>query len=703
MKLQILIFAALATVAWGQDRAELVGRVDQWSSRAADVDAPVADRLGALERTMREREALMSALPDDAHRPIWLLDQAADTLMAISLRMHETRLVVGLLDARARLESLHAAEEAYALADTAGGLIADRFEAQREILDTGGQLAQGDRTLNVRLAETELAVRRPLLMGRAMALQVAANGEVANADQVLALLEGVRLVPGGARAMRDVSLAIALAQRGDGASVRRAQELLRGVLSMLDAGDLLRAEAALLGAMLEGSADARASAIVEASGQPPFVDEQGLARAPLAVLALEARARVLLDGSRFEAAASALMELPTRRDLGGTPQQLEALLDDRLVALAERVDSWRGVRPEVVLRSAEALVAQDRPEDDARAIEMLEDLLGRFASEQQDAEKSGKAYTPPAEDGAARELLARLYLVRAQREPDAQVATQTRAKAIRLVLDIIESSSEDLEGLIEPAATLVLGPSGSDTGAAQRQRLLEGALRRGPSHEQADRWRLGLASLRIERDEDWNAALALAEQAMASQDASTRADATALAKAIHATRVSQDRGTVDELRSALAFARRHPPAAPLDAHDLAVRLARVLIDQGRPEAAREALDALASDRGKSATILRGRALSDLGRSAEAVAELRRATEMITPDADGPTYWLVWTELLELVDRERQRRMAEGNDEAAQTLARAIRGHLVRLRGVDAGLGGPPFSGRLAAIESGLPR
>src|SRR5690606_7012420 len=103
--------------------------------------------------------------------------QAADLLTRQTLAMADARLVVGVLDPWERARVLAAAQAAYASAERAGALIDARFEQHRGILEAGGELAEGDRTLNRRLAETERAVRRPLLMGRAMALRVAGGGE----------------------------------------------------------------------------------------------------------------------------------------------------------------------------------------------------------------------------------------------------------------------------------------------------------------------------------------------------------------------------------------------------------------------------------------------------------------------------------------------------------------------------------------------
>ena len=699
----LLVVGLLSTVVLGQDRADLVGRVERWSSRAADVDLPVGDRLEALEAAMREREALMSALPGDAHRPIWLLDQAADTLQMLGLSLHDTRLVVGLLDARERERALHAVEESYLLADTAGGLISERFAAQQRIIDSGGQLAQGDRALNVRLAETELAVRRPLLMGRAMALQGAGGGGGADVPRVPELLEGVRLAPGGPRAVRDISVAIALMEQATQTGLIRAEEMLEDVLSTPEVGDALRAEAVLLRAMLARGADAQVAAVLDAAEQPPFVDAQGLAKAPLALLAMEARARVLRDDGQADKAARALMELPTRRDLGGTTQQLEAVLDDRLAALAEGIERWREISPDVVLRAAQAMVAQDDAASDEHAITMLDDLLWRFAAEADEAERLSRAYAKPIQLVPSMELLARLLLVEAQREADAGQALEHRRRALALVLDLLGPEGNGPQGLLEPAATLVLGQAGAEVEAADRQRLLNAAIGQSPSHAQADRWRLGLAALRIERDQDLDAALALAEAAMQSRDASTRADATALVGAIHASRIARENPSVEALRAALAFARQHPTAARLDVRGLGLRLATQLVQRREPEAAREAIEALDGDRSKEATILRGRAYSLAGQRDSAVEELRRAARLVTPEADRSTYWLVWTELLELVNEERLRRVRQGNAQAADELSRSIRGQFVVLRGVDANLGGAPFSGRLSAIEATLPR
>ncbi|MFI4882337.1 MAG: hypothetical protein ACIAQU_07105, partial [Phycisphaerales bacterium JB064] len=346
------------------------------------------------------------------------------------------------------------------------------------------------------------------------------------------------------------------------------------------------------------------------------------------------------------------MELPTRRDFGGTAQQIEGVVDDRLAALAERVGDWSGIAPDVVLRAAQALVSRDRAEYDARAAAMLDGLLARFDAMKARLEKDGKAFVPPGEQTPAVELLARLCLVRAQRGGDDAVALQVRA--IELVVRLLDEEKADLAGLLEPTATLVLNiPEAVPVGA--RRRLLEAAIDREPQHAQADRWRLGLAAVLINVDRDWAKALELAQTATRSQDGETRSQAISLVGAIHTVLVSQDDPSLAALREALAFVKQHPSSTSLDAEGLALRVATMLVAQGRAEAAREALAAIGNDQGKRATILRAQALAQLGRKGEAVAAFRRASEMVSIEADGQTYWLVWTALLELVDEERRSR------------------------------------------------
>ena len=701
MKWYVLFICLAASGVVAQDRVELVQRVERWSTQAQNASAGANDRLEAIERAMQGREALMAALPDDAHRPIWLLDQSSDTLLALTLRMHDARLVVGLLDERERREALDAAEAAYALADTAGVLISARFEAQQRIIDSGGQLAQGDRALNVRLAETELALRRPLLMGRAMALQVAGGGEVADPNQVFALLEGVRLSPGGPSALRDASLAIVLSASQSDSARARASELLASVVDLPDAGATLRAEASLLRATLGQTLSEREAAIDEAAQRPPFVDDQGLVYAALAVLAVEARARILAQADRFEDAARVLMALPERRDLGGTAEQLEAIVNDRLATLARRAPRWDDTARDVALRTAEALVAQDRIEDDDRAIRVLEGLVARIEADRDEVQRQGAEAPSPQELAPAMVLLARLHMVRAQRVEPASQDEASKVRAVELVLALLDMPAAELGGLLGPAASLALGPVGAGLDAAEKRTLLEAAIDREDAHPQADRWRLGLATVLIEANTDWSGGLRLVERAMRSEDADVRTDAIALAGAIHGVLAASESATIETLQAAMAFARQNPSASTLDARTLGLHVAEVLVERRRPEDARQALDALAADQSKPAIILRGRALAQLGRNAEAVAELRRATELVSAENDGSNYWLVWTLLLELVDRERGDRLKQGNAEAARTLEQSIRGHLIRLRGVDAGLGGAPYAGRLAAIEARL--
>ena len=703
----VAVVLCVAASAWAQDRAALVQRVQQASARANAPGLSAGDRVQALEGAIEARDTLMRALPIDAHRPIWLLDQAADTLTLQTLAMADARLVVGVLNRWERADVLAAAEAAYTMAETAGGLIDDRFERHRSILEAGGELAEGDRALNRRLAETERAVRGPLLMGRAMALQVAGGGDVADPRKVVELLDGLRVGSDAARAIRDHALAIALVEIGGTENTNRAHAVLRGILveSPDEAGSLALAEVALLLGRLARSVDARAQALAEAADRTPFVDQRGLRDPALLVLAVEARARVLAEGGQLESAARTLIGIEDRRDLGGTSRQWAALADDRLASLAYGAAEWGAVAPDVTLRASRAMVAQNRPELDARAMEMLAALLDRFDADRKQASEAGELWTEPIERAPAMELLARLRLATAETIADETQASEQRQQAVVLVWRLIDAIDADLAALLPQAATLSLGPVGDRLEGRQRRELLEAALERGPDHAQADRWRLGLAAILIESGADWSRALDLADAAMRSPDSATREDATALAGAAHVllvTRaVDEDRASLATLRRALAFVRAHPSATSLDARSLGVRIARVLIETGQREDAAEAIAAIRGVAGKDALVLRARALDQMGSPDDAFAAYREASQLVTPQADGRTYWLVRTRLLELLDAERKRRVLEQGPQAGEPLEANIRTQLLQLKAVDADLGGSPWSDRLGAIEAGL--
>lgn len=703
----VAVVVVLATGALAQDRAELLERVQRASDRANASRVPVSDRLEALDRAITARVELMAAYPADAYRPIWLLDQSADTLTRLTLKMADARLIVGLLDRWERAEALAAAEEAYLMADTAGTLIETRFEQHRRILEAGGELAEGDRTLNRRLAETEQGVRRPLLMGRAMALQVAGRGGVADPRKAIDVLDGLRVGSGTARVIRDNALAVAHVGLGGPENRQRALVLLDGVIAdaPMEAGSLTLAEAVLLRGRLADGVDARAKVMADAADHAPFIDEQGLGDPALLLLATEARARVLAEGGRLESAARTLMALGDRRDLGGSPEQWASLADDRLASIAQSYDDWQGVAPEVVLRTALALVAQDRRPLDARAVVVLDTLLDRFAAEQRGAREAGEPWIEPPERAPAMELLARLHFATAETRADTIEADGQRKRAVLLVWQLTEAQGVDLAGLLPQAATLSLGTVGEGIEGQQRRDLLEAALQRVPGHAHADRWRLGLAAMLIGAGEDWAGALDLAEAAMRSPDAATRDDATALAGAAHALLVARaeddDPASLAVLRRALAFIKTNPSATELNARALGVRVARILVARDSREHAREAIDALRGMSGKDALVLRARALDVLGEADRAFVAYHAASEVVSPQADGDGYWHVRVRFLELLDAERRRRESTQGEEAAALLKANIRAQLLKLKAVDARLGGPPWSDRLAAIEAGL--
>lgn len=690
-----------------QDRTALLERVQRASDRASSSRVPASDRLAALDRAIEARSELMSAHPTDAHYPIWLLDQAADSLTRMTLTVADARLVVGLLDQWERDDALAAAEAAYLMADTAGVLIETRFEQHRGILEAGGELAEGDRALNRRLAETEQGVRRPLLMGRAMALQVAGGGDAADARKIVELLDGLRVGSGAARVIRDSALAVALDALGGPERRQQAAALLDGVIAEAPAesGSLALAEAALFRARLAEGVDARAKAVAEAADRAPFIDEQGLGVPALLLIAVEALARVLAEGDQLESAARALIAIEDRRDLGGTTQQWTAFADHRLASMAQSYGEWQGVAPDVVLRTARALVAQDHRTLDSRAVAMLGGLLERFVAEENQAREVGRAWVVPPERAPAMELLARLYLAMAEAHVDAIEMDRERERAVVLVWRLIGEDDVDLAGLLPQAATLSLGPVGTRLERQQRRELLEAALQRMPSQAMADRWRLGLAAMLIEGREDWSRALDLAEAAMRSADPVTQDDATALAGAAHALLVAQvkndDPTSLETLRRALDFVQANPSVMGLDRRALGVRVARILVDRESVEHAREAVETLRGMSGKDVLILRARAMDVLGDVDQAFLAFHAASEIVNPQTDGETYWRVFARFLELLDAERRRRLSTQGEEAAAMLEANIRAQLLKLKAIDAELGGPSSAARLTAIEAGL--
>ncbi|MCW5756369.1 MAG: hypothetical protein KIT54_03945 [Phycisphaeraceae bacterium] len=684
-------------MADAQDRSAMVERVASASQQAADVRVPMAERVHALERALAERGVLLQSLPDDAHRAIWLLDQAGDVLFLLSMRLADTRALVGLPDLD-DLAATHAAvTRAIDLASEAGVWIEDRFVRQRAILDAGGELAEGDRALNRRLADVELAVRRPLLLGRALVLR----GTRDDSSQAAALLDNFRPSDGRAPSTRDVALAIALAKH----QPDRSTELLQGVVSRADLGVLARAEAALLLARMQGDHAGVVRAIDQAATKPPFVDEQGLADSALLVLATEARARVLFEAGRVEQAAQHLMELEDRREMGGTAPQRRGVADARLAALAERVEDWTGISSPIVLRAGAALVSRDRRPDDAKAAQILAGLVERFDAQEREASRTGRPWSRPPEHDRAMELLARLLLVMADHELEDAIAQDRRVSALRLVSRLIGSEHATLDGLLPQAATHALGPAGQSLDVQTREALLQGALDRWPEHPQAHPWRLGLATSKATRPGTLEVVLSLAEAAIQSPDPRVRSDAIALAAAAHAVRITQADDKSEAGRTALAhaleFARSHPEGVAFDARALALRLAEIWVEQGRLSEAQRALATLEGFDGPRAIVLRARAYDTLGRAEAAFVAYRAASEQVTLESDARVYWLVWTRLLELLNVERLRRNEIQGSTSGEALAGSIRGHLLRLRAIDASLGGPPWAERLKAIETSL--
>lgn len=704
----LLLAGLLASSVPAQDgasqrRADMLTSVNIALAEAGADGASGRARAAALDRAIRARAELMSALPADTHRPIWMLDQAADILTRLTMTLADARLVVGLPDQWDRDEAVRAAQSAYELARDAGRRIEERFERQRSILEAGGELAPGDRELNRRLAHTQNSVRRPLLMGRALALRIAGGDGTAEPAEAGALLENLRVGEGEARNIRDGALAIALLAQNGGA--QRARQLLDGVLASgeIPPGSRVHAEAALLRGRLERGVDAQAEAMAEAADTPPFVDAQGLHDPALLVLATEARARVLVEGGRLELGARTLIGLEDRLDLAGSREQRAALADNRLAALAQSGHDWSDISPDVVLRAAGSLVRQDRPSLDEQAIALLAGLLARFEADRARAVEAGEDHTPAPERPAVMELLARLDLATAARLADDSRASEHRDRALRLTHELLSTPGADLEGLLAPAATLCVGEHGASLEPAQRRDILAAAIEQGPEHRSASRWRLGLAASLMAADEQWPRALELAEKAMERGDAATRADAVALAGAAHALlveRAGDGAGSLFVLESALAFVRQHPDATDIDRADLGMRVAKALLARGQRGDAIGAIAAIEGVPGVEATILRASAHDAIGQSDRAFAGFLEASRSLRAE-DGDQYWLVWTRLLELLDAERRKRLGDGNRASAEAMEARIRGYLLRLKSIDADLGGRAWARRLEVVEANL--
>lgn len=692
--LAALVLFASSAVAQdaGSQRAAMVARVEAAVAQANRNGAAASERIAALDRAITERWALMTAIPSDSHAPIWMLDQAADELARLTLSLDDARLVVGLQGTEESLEVVRAAETAYGLARRAGEGIEARFEQQRAIIDAGGELAPGDHTLNRRMAEIELAVRRPLLMGRAAALRIAGGANGTDPQDAITQLQGLRVGSGEAEAIRDTALAIAFAYQPGGK--QQAIDTLERVLSAgsIPSGSRTHAEATLLRALLERTLEDQIRAIAQAEAAMPFVDDAGRLDPALLVLAVEARARVLSEAGELEQAARVFIELEGRTELGGSASQRASLADERLSALAQANDTWPGVAGDVAFRVARALVAQDEPSLDERAIHVLTGLLKRSEDDQEEAD---------AEIAAARELLARLLLATAEPSDDADLVSTRRAEALQLIASMLQTPGADLTGLLDIGATLALGPAGDGLDLAQRRALLSAAIERLPSDRAVNRWRLGLAASLMAPPQDRPRALKLAEAAMRSDAPATRDDAIALAGAIHTSvvdGVAESASSLDALQAALYFARSHPDATDIDQQELAMKVASALLDRGRREDAVGVLDAVNGVPGVEAIILRARAQDVLGSNEEAFAAYLAASSMLRPEA-GDRYWLVWTRLLELLAHERRARINKG--EATGAMEARIRGYLLKLRAVDAGLGGPEWARRLDRIEREL--
>jgi len=725
-----LVLAGMAPPAMAQDRDALLARVAEHTERAGDRTASAGARAEALSRAIGARALLLERHDDAPEAPVWMLDQAADLLASLALTTADARVLLGLPLPSERARAGAAATRASGLARRAGEAISRRFERQRATLADGGDIDQADRALNRRLADVELGVRRPLLLARALVVAAAAADDASAAGdglgEAVALLEPVRVAPGAASALRDVTLAHALAAAAaadeDDDGDDRARAVLDGLLASPPPGadGAILAEAALLRARL--SSPAPADAMLRAADEAPFVTPEGLRDPWLGLLAIEAAARTLADRGRVDRAYELLTSIERRRDLGATADSRSALADERLVALPVDDLAWAQAGAPTALRVARAMLAARSPALDRRAERLLGLLVDRL--EDESADGAGQ----PEQLARARGLLARVLLANAA---DGPTDGPRAARALGLVAAMIESagttSADDrseppppeLDGLLSPAATRALDRSIAIERPA-RMLVLASALRAHPAHGEAQRWRLGLASLVLEGDRDAAAldrALALAEGVLDTGGAAAGADeqlaaaAAEIAAAIYQHKLAaldstagSARARADLLEALLALGLRRADAVA-DLRAIALELAAVLLELGGRSRAERALSALvhAGD-GTEATLLRARALDALARRADAFAAYRRVADALgepaTAQEAGQRFWSVWTRLLELLAIERRERAREDAAEGDR-LGSRIRGHLLRLRSIDPALGGEPYATRLREVGRGL--
>ncbi len=501
--------------------------------------------------------------------------------------------------------------------------------------------------------------RAALLDAQATLLLRCADPGSVGDERLAAIVEslgGVMYTDPDTDAQRILAVAQTMALTGQGEGAR---ERVRSLLTLdedLGLSDSTRAQALLaLVSMGEEPQDLRRRA-----ARAPFVTPGGSIDAVWGLLLREATTRKRLAAGDDDAWSPVL----GIREAASADAAISAYIDGRIALLyaAHPGPDEAAVPSPVLLAAADAMSRHRQTRD--RALGVLETVAARSDDPTRAAEalwRLGVLGRAIGDDGSIARSNAALTEL-AQRYPDHPRAREAIASAIG-------------------------ADEGEDEGV--RRERLRLAVERYPDAPQIDLWRLELAHLLDGFDR---------LDVLDPIDPGTREGV--LAGELYEQTVLGMLDRYDDPRTRRGLGVRMREAAERYAmSSAALWTKRAALSEAEldPQAALASIDQLISDakRDHSPTaeleLMRAQTLLRLGQTRTAFDALRDLSGRI--DATGErtsTYWQAWSLMLETI-------VARGS---AEDRAEALR-HIARLRLIDPGLGGPPWSGRISGAEKSL--
>ncbi|MGH7131651.1 MAG: hypothetical protein ACREJO_06875 [Phycisphaerales bacterium] len=637
------------------------------------------------------------------------LDQAAAKLDALSADAADTSALFGIPTQEQAKRVSENAKAAIQLLDQAERAIRTQLERARVAVPATNE----ERARIKRLREVELALRVPILRGRAAALaaMIETDGDqkslyLAMANGALSAADGL---PTAAEGIRRVTLAAVIVGRNQGGrggeTSKKAIDLVRSVLELPVGAD----PATSISALTRFEAIVALCQCVDSPAEARRITEKASAEATeplLRVVCIEALARAMrrlgagsIDprATGIDTPADVLASLATRTDLGLTPEQAEVLVFEKLAG-AYRDEPRNSDDLVLVARGVVLCRAEGSRSSGLALLDKVATGIGP-SELRADAAWYAAAFRWQSDRFMDKLQTVDSLLTLARRAPNSKRADD----AVRLA--------------VQRGRELAAMPGQSGPGTKALTDALGVAIERFRKGPDADLYRIELAQTTPVREAaDLSRVLdALravpansTHAARAAQLLRARVDAHLAEVRDAANKPNADpkqcaKALTQSLSLALTVLQNYPAAgkdqAALD--ELMVELAEAKIAAGEKDAEelfKELISSGAAERirGGQARLSLGlaRAYRTAGREEAAFNALKAFVEpMDAPDTVAvrpPEYWLAWAEMLEMIFKK-----------AKTTEHGDIRLKIRTLQALDPKLGGDEAFARITAVEKAL--